>query len=98
MHTFDSIECVAGYVLGVDAARLRGVWVTDYHRPGTFVAADSATYWQVDGASPMGRGLVATAGDVAPAGAVRAPMTWASVVALVARGQPTAAGGSTHAH
>lgn len=96
VQTFDSIECLAGYVLGVDAAQLRGAWVTDFHRPGTFVAADSATYWQVDGASPMGRGLVATTGDRRPAGAAGAPLAWASVVALV--GREAVRPGSAHAH
>jgi copper chaperone NosL len=96
---FDSIECLAGFVAGTDPADVRAVWVSDYERPGTFLGADSAAFWEVGGGvSPMGRGLLATrAGrrpELAPAGA--RPMRWADVVALVER-DTLHAGAGAHA-
>ena len=96
-HTFDSIECLASFVLAQDAAPA-GVWVSDYNRPGTFVAADSAEFRRLTGAagSPMGKGLVATRRGEAPRGATTdgaAPAAWRDVLALVkAEGMESHAG------
>ena len=98
--TFDSIECVAAYVHGAGEPALAGVWVTDYERPGTLVAADSATFWQLGGGvSPMGKGLVATAGSRPSRSAESsAPLTWGDVLELVAREGMRGAAGVAHAH
>ena len=101
VHTFDSVECLAAYVGADGTGPLRGAWVTDYNHPGTLVAADSATFWQVGGGiSPMGRGLVATAGGHRPAGVAEpgAALDWASVRAVVARDGMRGDDEATHAH
>lgn len=68
-YTFDSIECLAEFVAAHADAPPRGVWVSDYARPGTFVPADSAEFRVLRGpaGSPMGKGLVATRGGAVPA-------------------------------
>ena len=89
LHAFDSVECVAAFALAQDAAGRapRGVWVTDYNRPGTLVAADSAEFRRLVGAagSPMGKGLVATRRGEAPrtAGAAAPAMAWREVLELM---------------
>lgn len=94
VRVFDSIECLAAYTLqtdGSDAAR--SVWVADFRRPGTLVAAESASYLHaVQGpASPMGLGLVAVrdAGDAAALGSALngEALRWTEVLALVQREQ-----------
>jgi copper chaperone NosL len=100
VHVFDSIECLAGYANATPAGELRGVWVTDYDHPGSFLAADSAAFWRVGGVgSPMGKGLLATAGPP-PAGVaeVGAPLRWRDVLALVASEGMTQTAGAGHGH
>jgi copper chaperone NosL len=63
IHTFDSVECVAGFVAALDAdTKLTGVYVTNFANAGEFVRAEQAVYL-MDGRieSPMGRRLVAFA-------------------------------------
>lgn len=63
VHTFDSVECVAGFVAALDAdTKLTGVYVTNFAKAGEFVRAEQAVYL-MDGRieSPMGRRLVAFA-------------------------------------
>ena len=101
VHTFDSIECVASFVNASDATRLQGIWVTDYERPGTLVPAGDATFWRAGGGvSPMGKGLVATAGARPPAtlSSPGEPLRWGEVVALVAREGIGGAAEAAHAH
>jgi copper chaperone NosL len=101
VHTFDSIECLAAFVQGGDSSRVSGVWVSDYEHPGTLVAADSARFWRSAGSvSPMGKGLLATAGERAPASiaAAGSPMRWSEVVALVAREGIAGGREAAHAH
>ena len=101
VHTFDSIECLAAYVHAADSSRLREVWVSDFERPGTLVAADSATFWRVGGGvSPMGKGLVATRNGRRPAGIADAgpPLRWSAVVELVAREGMRGGVAAGHAH
>lgn len=69
--TFDAIECLAAYVATADTNALRGVWVSDFEHPGTWLSASTAVY--IEGAaigSPMGRSLLALAPGVAPERAV----------------------------
>lgn len=60
VHTFDSIECAAAWILSApQASANRGIWVADYGS-GSLIPADSALF--VEGGtlrSPMGRGIVA---------------------------------------
>ena len=63
IHTFDSVECVAGFVDALGpGTTLTGVYVTNFADPGEFVRAEHAVYL-MDGRieSPMGRRLVAFA-------------------------------------
>lgn len=90
MHKFDSIECLAGFYLGVrQAGEPRALLVTDIARPGALVSVDSVQF--VKGAllhSPMGMGLAAVSTDSAAAMVARAGgtvMSWSEVVALVER-------------
>lgn len=90
VHQFDSIECLASYVLSEHAsATARGVWVSDFRHPGTLLAADSARFVRLGGGrSPMGRGWAAVRPDDAAAD-LRAPnaprLTWHEVQDAVAR-------------
>ena len=100
IHVFDSVECLASYTQAAPAGEVQAVWITDYNHPGTFIAADSATFWRVDGgASPMGKGLIATAG-APPAGIVEpgAPLRWREVLALMAREGLPRGSGAEHEH
>lgn len=87
LYVFDSIEYLATFALqAADAPR--GLWVTDYDRPGTLLHVDSASFRRLSGAagSPMGKGLVATRRGAVPRadGADAAPaMAWPDVLALL---------------
>ena len=84
---FDSIECLAGFVVTQDSARVRGTWVTDWNRPGTLIPVAAAEFRRLRGAagSPMGRGFVATARGSVPNGIAEPgpALAWADVVADV---------------
>ena len=89
---FDSIECLASYYSGLEESSVvRSRWVSDYHNPGTLIAADEAIYIHRDGpGSPMGRGLLALAAgadETVPGGgsAQGDTLSWAGVVELVMR-------------
>ena len=100
LYVFDSIECLASYTQAAPPGTVSAVWVTDHDHPGTFVAADSATFWRVAGpASPMGKGLLATAG-APPAGVAEpgAPLRWRDVLALMAREGLPQGGDGEHGH
>lgn len=65
IHTFDSIECLAGFAASLPAeTEVAGLYVTDFRNAGSFVAANDAVYI-VDGKveSPMGRRVVAFAAN-----------------------------------
>ncbi len=71
VQAFDAIECLAAYVAAADTNALRGVWVSDFEHPGTWLSASNAVF--VEGAaisSPMGRSLLALAPSVTPKRAV----------------------------
>ena len=87
LFVFDSIECLASFALSQEEVP-RGIWVSDYDRPGTLLRVDSASFRRLSGAagSPMGKGLVATrrGGTLPAGGADAAPaMSWRDVLALV---------------
>jgi copper chaperone NosL len=91
---FDSIECLANYVLQARAeGTLRSAWVTDYRNPGTFIAADSAVYLRDAGPhSPMGMRLMAFAPASDVAALVRefggSALSWPELLGLVERDAP----------
>jgi copper chaperone NosL len=97
-QTFDSIECLASFVASQASDAVRGVWVSDWNHPGTFLAADSAEFRRVSGpaGSPMGGGWVATAPRHAPNGLENAgtALRWSDVLAS-ARTALAGRGGST---
>jgi copper chaperone NosL len=83
-HVFDSIECLASYVSQPDVqGRIRGLWVTDYSRPGTLLSVENARFIRVSGpgGSPMGLGLRAFAANSPEAS--DESMDWSAVLALV---------------
>ena len=100
---FDSIECLANYVLQARTeGTLASAWVTDYRQPGTFIAADSAVYLREAGPhSPMGMRLMAFAPGSDVAALVRefggAPLSWPELLALVERNAPQNLLGATGA-
>ena len=90
VYAFDSIECLASYAASTTTAP-RGLWVSDYAHPGTFLSVDSAEFRRLDGpaGSPMGKGLVAThrgtaTGVLADA---RPVMQWRDVLVLARQEQ-----------
>jgi len=91
---FDSIECLANYVLQARAdGTLASAWVTDYRNPGTFIAADSAVYLRDGGPhSPMGMRLMAFAPGSDVAALVRefggSALSWPEVLTTVQRDAP----------
>ena len=101
---FDSIECMASYYAGLqDSTTVRSVWVSDYSKPGTLMAAPEAVYIRHAGpGSPMGKGLLAlaagstsgTAGTVPPGDT----LSWSTVVELVRREGLTQGSGTADAN
>jgi len=88
---FDSIECLASYVLETHGSEpTRGIWVTDHEHPGTLIQAEGARFLRSEGAhSPMALGVLAFASDAdAEAAQQRVGGTvlgWGDVLQLVAR-------------
>lgn len=86
IRTFDSIECLASFVAGLDGSEApRAILVTDYDHPGTFIDAERARYLRVSGpGSPMGGGLMAFAANADTAMLVRRSggqaLGWAEVL------------------
>ncbi|MEP6780740.1 MAG: nitrous oxide reductase accessory protein NosL [Gemmatimonadaceae bacterium] len=69
IEVFDSIECLASFVIALPASeKPLGVWVSDADRPNHWVSAESARYLR-DGSlhSPMGRRLAAFDSAYVPA-------------------------------
>ena len=70
--TFDAVECLSDYVASSDTTALRGVWVSDFEHPGTWVnAAEAVFIIGVTLSTPMGRSLLALQAGSAPDAAVR---------------------------
>ena len=71
---FDSIECLAGWVLAEDQPP-RAVWVTDAAQPGRLIPATEAQFSRERGtSSPMGMGWIA---------ASEGGITWDSLLVVV---------------
>lgn len=81
---FDAVDCLAGYVRGNPAERIKSVWVTEA-TGGTFVRAEEAGFL-LDGTlrGPMGR-VVAFASPAAATAAVATyggtPVSWTAILA-----------------
>lgn len=62
IYTFDSVECLVSWVRVAPAGTVARTYVLDVQHPGTFIAAESASYLRGVGlSSPMGRAIVALA-------------------------------------
>lgn len=61
VHTFDSIECLADYVLGLEEpGSVHSLWVTSFQRPGELIAVEDAQFLHSEMMkSPMGANLTA---------------------------------------
>ena len=86
---FDSIECLVSYYLeSRSTGVVKSVWVTDYRKPGSFIAAEDAVYLRGGHAhSPMGLGLMAFSKSENAAALAKefggAPLRWSDVLTLV---------------
>ena len=93
VQTFDSIECLAAYVVQARAsgAAIESTWVSDFARPGTLVPAAQARYVRVSGpGSPLGKWLTAFGPDADTAAIRRASgdtptLGWEDGLAVVGR-------------
>jgi copper chaperone NosL len=86
VEVFDSIECLASYVIALgDDEQPHALWVSDFEHPGTFIPAEGARY--VHGGSvrsPMGLGLTAfSSGSTGIGVAGGEQLDWAGVIELV---------------
>jgi nitrous oxidase accessory protein len=94
---FDSIECLVSYYLqSRSTGVVKSVWVTDYRKPGTFIAAEDAIFLRGGRAhSPMGLGLMAFASsenaEVLTKEFGGTPLRWKDVVTLVETQEKTLA-------
>ncbi len=93
-YTFDSIECLAAWLGGLDdPATVGSLWVTDFANPPELIRAEGA-YFLVSRTlqSPMGLGLTAFTRAEDRDGAARSfggdALDWAGVRALVAEKWP----------
>jgi copper chaperone NosL len=87
VRTFDSIECLATFVVSQDGIDVpRQILVTDYDHPGVLVPAPGARFLRVSGpsSSPMAGGLVAFSPDADTAALQRRSggelLTWNDVI------------------
>ncbi|MHB1169281.1 MAG: nitrous oxide reductase accessory protein NosL [Longimicrobiales bacterium] len=64
-HTFDSIECLADYVLRLDDVEtIHSLWVTSFQHPGELIAVEDALFLHSEMLrSPMGANLTAFRSD-----------------------------------
>jgi hypothetical protein len=73
---FDSVECLASWVLTQDEPP-RAVWVTDVNAPGALVPVSAVRFHRdATMGSPMGRGWQASSEATAPVGA----LDWAALL------------------
>jgi copper chaperone NosL len=90
IHAFDSIDCLASFVLANGQLADADIWVADYNNPGRWVAGEKAVYVLSEKTRvPMGISVVSFAADADPAAIERdfgaAPIRWADVLKLVQR-------------
>ncbi len=89
IETFDSIECLASFVLSLpQEAAPRGVWVANFSDPNQWVEATRARFLHESSLrSPMGRELAAFGADALPDALQRTHggtiMEWPAVLELV---------------
>lgn len=91
-HTFDSIECLADYVLEIDEPEsVHSLWVTSFQHPGELVAVEDAHFLHSEMLrSPMGANLTAFRKDaITPTALVNSfggvIMSWDEVLEHVRR-------------
>lgn len=96
---FDSIECLAAYVLEMsDSSDIHSLWVTAFHTPGQLIRVDEAVLLRSRALnSPMGANLTAfNAAVVSGDSAVNAfggeVLSWEDVLALVTAQPPSGTG------
>jgi copper chaperone NosL len=95
VYKFDSIECLAGFLLDgqVASGEIHSLWVTDFAHPSTLIRAEDALYLHGENIrSPMGMNLAAFA-DRAGLDAVRERtggevLGWDEVLELVKTSRP----------
>jgi copper chaperone NosL len=104
IETFDSIECLAGYVGALaPASTPRAIWVADVEHPSRWLDVSHARF--VSGGtlhSPMGRKLVAV-DEAADVDGVRQRLggellSWTQVLAMVTQQAVPSAPTAPHAH
>ena len=89
---FDGLECLARYIAEApDRGAVRGVWVSDFTHPGTFLRSDSARFVRAAGTrNEMGQGWLAVPASMGRDAVVARfgaePIAWGEVVTLAARG------------
>lgn len=89
VYQFDSIECLANFIAET-SADVRSVWVSDFDRPGTLIAASRAEFVRKPGPNAeMGAGLFAVSrqsgtASVSDRFGARA-LSWEEIKALAAR-------------
>lgn len=60
VYKFDSIECLAGWVLANEGVEVHSLWVTDWRAPGELIPLDDAVILHSESLrSPMGGNLTA---------------------------------------
>ncbi len=81
---FDSVECLAAYLLE-NAADVHSLWVVDYAQPGALLPVEEATFLHSDALrSPMGLNLTAVNPEAAAQMDVEGQwMDWEEVMDLV---------------
>lgn len=101
VHTFDSVECLASFLLTGKAGEMASLWVTDFENPPAMVRAESAMFLHSPHLpSPMGMNLTAFAPD-ADTAAILAKypgelLDWQQVLALVGGRRDIGPSGTGH--
>ena len=90
VYVFDSVECLAAWMLEQDPAEVASLWVTDFEDPPTLIAVERATFLRSPVLrSPMGMGLTAFGDGIGEEAILDAfageILDWDGVLALVER-------------
>lgn len=82
-YAFDSVECLAAFIDGVDEAAVHSLWVTDFSQPETLIRVEDAIFLHSPALrSPMGAGLAAFPAEAPPADLDGTLLDWPAVRAL----------------